>query len=554
LIAVMLGVGLNLLFQQLGGRWTIEDQHLVQVPIAKDFPALLQFLTFPDFSQWKNPAVYTAGITIALVASLETLLNLEAVDKLDPHRRTSPASRELLAQGIGNVTSGLLGGLPVTSVVIRSSVNINAGGQTKLATIVHGLLLLVCVILLPKVLNQIPLSCLAAILLVTGLKLVSPAIIKQMWNDGRYQFIPFAVTVVAIVMTDLLIGILVGMGVSVAFILNSNLRRPVRRFVERHLGGDVLHIVLSEQVTFLNRAALDKVLDHVPPGGQVLLDAQNTDYIDPDVLDLIREYRTKTAPTRGIAVSMFGFRDKYHLHDEITYVDHATRGLQSSLTPVEVLQILKDGHARFLKGQRLTRDLGRQVHATAQGQHPLAVVLGCIDSRSPAELIFDLGVGDIFSVRVAGNISSRKVLGSMEYGCAVAGAKLILVMGHTRCGAVTTAVELACSPDPASQLTGCQHISHILNDIKDAIDPDKCRLIDRLSKEEKEAFVTDVARANVIRTVNRIVDDSETIRNLVREGRIAVVGAMYDVGTGGMTFLNEVQAELSVSEPAVGIP
>jgi carbonic anhydrase len=194
------------------------------------------------------------------------------------------------------------------------------------------------------------------------------------------------------------------------------------------------------------------------------------------------------------------------------------------------------------------------VHATAQGQHPLAVVLGCIDSRSPAELIFDLGVGDIFSVRVAGNISSRKVLGSMEYGCAVAGAKLILVMGHTRCGAVTTAVELACSPDPASQLTGCQHISHILNDIKDAIDPDKCRLIDRLSKEEKEAFVTDVARANVIRTVNRIVDESETIRNLVREGRIAVVGAMYDVGTGGMTFLNEAQAELSVSEPAVGIP
>ena len=201
---------------------------------------------------------------IAVVASLETLLNLEAVDKIDPQQRTSPPSRELLAQGIGNMASGLIGGLPITSVIVRSSVNINAGGKTKLAAVIHGVLLLVSVAFLPVWLNLIPLSCLAAILLVTGIKLVSPALVKQMWSEGRYQFLPFALTVVAIVMTDLLVGILIGLAVSISFILHSNMRRPIRHFVEKHLGGDVLHIELANQVSFLNRAALSKVFRRGP--------------------------------------------------------------------------------------------------------------------------------------------------------------------------------------------------------------------------------------------------------------------------------------------------
>jgi carbonic anhydrase/SulP family sulfate permease len=355
------------------------------------------------------------------------LLSLEAIDKIDPQQRTSPPSRELLAQGIGNVAAGLIGGLPLTSVIVRSSVNINAGGKTKFAAVVHGILLLVSVALLPAWLNAIPLSCLAAILLVTGVKLISPALVKQMWSEGRYQFIPFAATIVAIVLTDLLIGILIGLAVSIGFILNSNMRRPMRRFVEKHLGGDVLHIELANQVSFLNRAALANVLDGVPRGGDVLLNAKNTHYIDPDVLDLIRDFKEQRGPARGVEVSLLGFRRKYELDDQIQYADYSTLELQHALTPQQVLQILKDGHERFRTGRRLTRDLARQVNATANGQHPLAVVLSCIDSRTPAELIFDLGVGDIFSVRIAGNIISRKVLASVEYGCAVAGAKLILV-------------------------------------------------------------------------------------------------------------------------------
>ena len=171
------------------------------MPVTKDLGELFGLFSRPDFSQWSNPALYTAGITLGIVASLETLLNLKAVDRLDPQQRTSPPSQELLAQGIGNVASGLIGGLPVTSVIIRGSVNVNAGGKTKLATIVHGTLLLVSVPLLPVWLNTIPLSALAAILLMTGIKLASPSLVRQMWSEGRYQFIPFAVTVTAIVFT-----------------------------------------------------------------------------------------------------------------------------------------------------------------------------------------------------------------------------------------------------------------------------------------------------------------------------------------------------------------
>jgi carbonic anhydrase/SulP family sulfate permease len=538
LIVVLIGVGLSLLFKQFGGAWAVEPENFVQVPIADSLSGLLGFLQWPDFSQWSNPAVYTAGLTIAAVASLETLLNLEAVDKIDPQQRMSPPSRELLAQGIGNVVVGLVGGIPITSVIVRSSVNISAGAQTKLAAIVHGVLLLVSVVFLPLWLNMIPLSCLAAILLVTGAKLASPKLVRQMWEEGRYQFVPFAVTVIAIVFTDLLIGILIGLAVSVSFILNSNLRRPIRRFVEKHLGGDVLHIELANQVSFLNRAALMKVLDAVPRGGQVLLDARATDYIDPDVLDLLRDFTIQTAPAHGVQVSLLGFRSKYQIQDQIQYVDYSTRELQSALTPQQVLQLLRDGHERFRTGQRLTRDLGRQVNATASGQHPLAVILSCIDSRAPVELIFDLGVGDIFSVRIAGNISSRKVLGSIEYACAVAGAKLILVLGHTRCGAVTAAVDLIRSGETTAVATGCQHLQQIVNDIQKSVEPSSVGSLHRHPNAASEAVVDAIAGRNVQRVVDEILTQSNAIAALVREEKIAIVGAMYDVVDGGIEFLD----------------
>lgn len=538
LVVAVLGVSLNLLFRRLGGQWLIEPSHLVQVPIAQNFTEFLSFLKLPDFTQWTNSAVYSAGLTIAVVASLETLLNLEAIDKLDPRKRTSPPNRELIAQGIGNVVCGLIGALPVTSVIVRSSVNINAGGKSKLATIVHGSLLLGCVMFVPATLNLIPLSCLAAILLVTGIKLASPALVKQMWNDGRYQFLPFALTVVSIVMTDLLIGVLIGLGISLAFVLASSLRRPLSCVLEKYMSGDVVHIELANQVSFLNRAALNRTLTTIPRGGHVLLDASSSAYIDPDILSLLREFQKTTAPVRGVTVSMRGFRAKYRIANEIRFVDYSTRELQEQLTPQQVLQILMDGNERFRAGQHLTRDLGRQLQATALGQHPLAVILTCIDSRSPAELIFDLGLGDIFSVRVAGNVISPKVLGSIEYACAVAGAKLVLVMGHTRCGAVNAAVSLASSHSNATDATGCKHLESIVQDIQKSLDPDLIQRFDRLSGDEQSRCVDEVARRNVALSVTRILEQSQTISGLVQANRIAVVGAMYDIVTGKIDRLD----------------
>jgi carbonic anhydrase/SulP family sulfate permease len=550
LIVVMLGLCMKFLFDYLGEPLAIGSSHLVEVPVARTLDEFFGFMRQPDFTHWDNPAIYSAAGTLAIVASLETLLNLEAVDKLDPKQRTTPASRELLAQGVGNCIAGLIGGIPVTSVVVRGSVNIQAGAQTKLSAIFHGVLLLVSVMLLPVYLNMIPLSCLGAILLATGIKLASPALVKQMWSAGRYQFIPFLVTLVAIVATDLLKGIVIGMAISISFILYSNLRRPVRRVLEKHLGGEVLRIELASQVSFLNRAALEKILREVPRGGHVLLDATNTHYVDPDVLDLIRDFRETIAPAHGVQVSLRGFRDRYNLDDDIQFVDYSTRELQEQLTSAQVLEILREGNERFRSGQRLTRDLGRQLGATAKGQHPLAVILSCIDSRTPAELIFDLGLGDIFSVRVAGNVISPKILGSMEYGCAVAGAKLILVMGHTSCGAVTAAVKFSCSSTNAAQAIGCQHLDPIIDDIKQSIDVQKCKVMELLPEDEQAAFVDDIARRNVLHAVQQIVKQSQTINRLFREGKVAVVGAVYDIASGRIDILNEDSPDLQTGDGA----
>ncbi|NBV48310.1 MAG: SulP family inorganic anion transporter, partial [Verrucomicrobia bacterium] len=224
LVVVLLGVAVNLAMKSTGSTWAIGASHLVQVPTAASLGEFFRALPSPDLKAFGDPAIIMAAVTIAAVASLETLLNLEAVDKLDPRKRVSPPNRELMAQGAGNMVSGLLGGLPLTSVIVRSSVNINAGAATRLSAFFHGVLLCLLVLFAPAWLNQIPLASLAAVLLFTGLKLASPALFRQMWSEGRSQFVPFIVTTVAIVFTDLMTGVLIGLATSLAFILHSNYR------------------------------------------------------------------------------------------------------------------------------------------------------------------------------------------------------------------------------------------------------------------------------------------------------------------------------------------
>ncbi|MEY2932913.1 MAG: Bicarbonate transporter BicA [Pseudomonadota bacterium] len=536
LVVVGLGVVANQVLGQVSADWLLGAGFLVEVPVATDARAALGLLQLPDWSGLANPAVYGAALTIAVVASLETLLNLEAVDRLDPKQRHSPPSRELCAQGVGNLLSGFIGGLPVTSVIVRSSVNITAGNETRRSTIIHGALLLGCVLLAPRVLNQIPLACLAAILITTGLKLASPKLVRQLWREGRPQFLPFAVTVLGILATDLLKGIAVGLVVAVGFILHSNLRRPLRRVLEKHITGEVLRIELANQVSFLNRAALERALHGEHRGRHVLIDARNTDYIDPDVLDLLEDYKTTYAPAHCIDVSYLGFKDRYpRLEDQIQYVDYSSRDVRDKLTPEQVLQILREGNQRFQSGQRLTRDLVQQVNATARGQAPMAVVLSCIDSRTPAELIFDLGIGDAFVIRIAGNVARDKVLGSMEFGTQVAGAKLILVLGHTSCGAVKAAVELAQSGQTAEEALGCAHLDVLVTEIQRSIDP-QLPMSSGSSGALRESYVDEVARRNVQRTMAVIRQQSRALDRLALDGKLAIVGGLYDVRTGEVSF------------------
>jgi len=538
LVAVLFGTAANLLMIQMGHPWAIAPTHLVQVPVAEGASGFLQLFCFPDFSVLAKPALYGAAVTLAVIASLETLLTIEAVDKIDPQQRKSPGNRELLAQGAGNMVSGFLGGLPMTSVIVRSGANLNAGAQTKISTIFHGVLLLGCVALLPRWLNQIPLSVLAAVLIVTGYKLASPKVIAQMWSAGKYQFLPFAVTVVAIVLTNLLTGILIGLGISLLFILRSNYRRSIHQVMEKHVHGDVLRVELDPQVSFFNRAALQKILMDAPRGAKVQIDARNCDFIDPDILDLLTDFKEVTSKAHGVEVSLLGFKKKYEkLQEDLTFVDYSSREVQQSLKPVEVLQILKDGHERFLVGKPLVRDLRRQAGATATGQFPIAAVLGCIDSRAPVEHIFDLGVGDAFVARIAGNVARDKMIGSLEFACGVAGAKLLLVLGHTSCGAVKASVELKVAGKTAVEATGCDHLDELVGIIQGSIDSSQLKDFSSWADDKKKDYVDAVARKNVVNTMNYILEKSRILDRLVRENKIMIVGAVYDVHTGKVNFL-----------------
>lgn len=547
LIAIGVALLLSLGLSQFGAPWTIDGKHLFQVPLANDWGKIWNYLHAPDFSALLNPKVYLAGVLIATIGSLESLISIKAIDMIDEQGRRTSGNRELIAQGCGNMLCGLMGGLPITCLVPHSAVNIISNGRTKRATILHGCFFLLSVVFFPGLLNRIPLSCLAAILMFVSFQLARPDYFVRAWRAGPYQFAPFMITLLAILFTDLLPGILIGLGVSIAFILHSNLKRPLTRTIEKHIGGELFVIELANQVSFLNRAVLDHTLQTAPRGTSILIDATNSEYIDPDIINMIREFKDVTAAKHGVTVSLKGFREKYQIEDEINFVDYSTRELQSQLTPAQVLQLLEEGNSRFLSGKRLSRDLGRQITATSAGQHPLAIVLSCIDSRTPTELILDLGLGDIFNIRVAGNVVGPKVLASIEYGTAVAGAKLIVVMGHTRCGAINASVQLLESPDIAAA-TGCEHLDAIVDRVRECIDAREWEAHKDETGEPKQAYADKVARMNVIRHVDMIVQNSKTVQRLLQDGKVAVVGAMYDITTGKMEFLKEAQRGLSPSD------
>ncbi|HEY6509883.1 MAG TPA: SulP family inorganic anion transporter, partial [Vicinamibacterales bacterium] len=298
LVAVLLGIAGQWVLPILNPALQLGPEHLVGLPVIRAFSDIGALFATPDWSALLRVDAWRIGITLGIVASLETLLTLEATDKLDRYKREAPTDRELAVQGVGNVFAGLLGGLPITGVLVRSAANVDAGAQTKSSAILHGLLMAVAVFSIPVALNMIPLASLAAVLIYTGFRLAQPQLVRHMWSQGRMQFVPFVVTVAAILLTDLLMGILVGLAVGFLFVLFDQLRYPCYTVVSG--AGSVLKRVrLHEQVTFLNKASLAQLLDTMPAKSRIELDGTSCRHIDHDVLEFISDFR-QTAILREI--------------------------------------------------------------------------------------------------------------------------------------------------------------------------------------------------------------------------------------------------------------
>ncbi len=313
LIAVIAGIVLNEIFKISAPNLAIGQEHLVNLPVPASFDEFFGQFTTPDFAQIMNPKVWITAATIAVVASIETLLCIEAADKMDPLKRYTNTNQELFAQGAGNILSGLIGGIPMTSVIVRTSANVNSGGRTKIAAIAHGVFLLLAVVSIPTILNKIPLACLAAILLMIGYKLASPSVFKHMWESGRYQFIPFIITVLAVVFTDLLKGVAIGLVVSVFYILRANLKLAYFFKKEEHNEGETISMKLAQEVSFLNKASIKQTLNHLPNNSKIVIDATETFYIDHDVVQLVKDFVAIGSKDKNINVELVGFKDEYKI-------------------------------------------------------------------------------------------------------------------------------------------------------------------------------------------------------------------------------------------------
>ncbi|GFO72223.1 carbonic anhydrase [Bathymodiolus japonicus methanotrophic gill symbiont] len=522
-MAVVVGGILNQLFIYFYPAWALGVSHLVNLPVVETYGDIMNLITLPDFSQIDNPAIYPVAFTIAIVASLETLLCVEAVDKLDPYTRVTSNNRELRAQGIGNICSGLLGGLPMTQLIVRSSANIQMGGRTKMAALIQGLFLLIAVLLIPELVNKIPLASLAAILLVVGYKLAQPASFKTMYQVGYFHFLPFTATIFGLIFSDMLTGISIGMAFALFFILLENLQVGFHLHEQHKLNKTV--ITLSENVSFLNKSKILHILSNLPAKSNVVIDATYAKYIDYDVYEMIQNFKVE-ARRKKIKLVIQNLRG-FGFLEPVERALPITKESQQALSPKDVLEILKSGNTRFVNSLRNNRNLLEQANESVGGQFPIAIILSCIDSRTSAELIFDQGLGDIFSVRVAGNVVNDDILGSMEYACKAAGSKLVVVLGHTHCGAIKG----ACSGIELGNLTNLlDKIQPAVAFVKSGKHTTNISLDNSL--EEK------VAERNVEIMVEQVKQRSEVLVQLESAAEIAIVGAMYNIETGIVEFFD----------------
>lgn len=519
IVVVLLGTLVN--------QWFIHEksifaQHIplmVNIPEYDSLSHIWSNLAKPDWTQWLNPQVYFFAFLIAAVISLETLMNISATEKIDPKHQSVNKDQELFAQGIANAIAALFGGLPLSSVIVRTSVNIQSKAKTKLSTILHGLFLLISFCFIPQLLNQIPLCILSSILIFTGYKLTKPKIYISIYQQGINRFLPFIVTLISIVCLNLLLGIILGLITHLFFILRSNSQARIDIIQEIYPQGITNRLVLPQQATFLNKASLIAELKAIPRDSQLIIDARFTEFMDKEIMEYLEEFKEQQAPQRNISLNLIGFKKDYTIHDHIDFINVTTYDAQSVLTPQDVLDILKQGNQRFLNDQIIHRSNMMDIQYTAQTQHPIAIVLGCIDSRVPVETIFDMTFGDLFCIRIAGNVVNDDILASIEYACHIMGAKLIVVLGHTRCGAVNAACQ---------QNVKEGHITQLLEKIKPAIEVQQ----QHFNKSDENGVI----HLNIAHSILEIKHRSAIIENLIKHEKIGIVGAVYDVTSGHVQF------------------
>ncbi|MBK8254726.1 MAG: sulfate permease [Polyangiaceae bacterium] len=514
-VAVVVGVGLDALFQSRFQAIALEKSHLVQIPAFGSFGDLTAALTLPKWSGLAEPKVYVYAVTIAVVASLESLLSVEALDKIDPERMTTPANKELLAQGAGNILSGLLGGLPITAVVVRSSVNLNAGGKSKLSAILHGVWLVVALIALRPIINRIPLSALAAVLVYTGAKLASPKAFREMLTHGYHQWLPYVVTIAAIVFTDLLKGVAVGFVISSIFILRNSY---ISTRFQLETFGRFKRLVLGREVTFLQKARLMATLEAIEPGHLVEIDGSGSRYIDPDIVDVIAEFR-EAAAHRNIQVIIAGIpRLKQYTPDFEKIMSDEYKKLLSNNQEWVKEKLASD--ADFFKKK-------------GEGQAPQFMFIGCSDSRVPENTITQTEPGEIFVHRNIANLVSLtdiNLLSVLQYSVEVLNVKHVIVCGHYGCGGVHAAL----------QHTSFGLIDNWISQIKMIV---KAHHDELVKIDDPEAYERRVVELHVIQQCRNLYKTS-IVQNAVRKfGFPKVHGWVYDLHTG---LIKDLGLELDI--------
>ncbi|MGF1555104.1 bifunctional SulP family inorganic anion transporter/carbonic anhydrase [Paucihalobacter sp.] len=514
LVVVILGVLLNQLFKIVMPFLYLDGIHLVNIPKVD---SIRTFFTFPDFSGYNNPKVWTTALTIAIIASISTLLNIEATDNIDKLKRRTPPNRELIAQGIGNTLSGLLGGIAITSVIVRSSVSIEAGAQTKLSTIIHGFLLLLSVLFLSSVINLIPLASLAAILLVVGYKLASISVFKSLYKRGWNQFLPFVLTVIFIVLTDVLTGVLIGSALSIFFLLRSNYYNPFYIENIKYVQDEVIKLELSNEVSFFNKASIKNTLWSVPNNSKLLIDASFTSYMDPDVVDIIKEFQKRALVDHNIEVNVIGMKDSYLLGEEIDFYKKTKVEIKAKTTPLEVLEYLKEGSTTYASRNLMSRKMQSKDLIEHLHESPLAVVVTCVDLREPLNMMLNTAIGDLVSLRSAANFLDKQSILNLEISCRDQNAKLVLLFGNSNNTVVKEALQ--------KHLDKTTSNLNVL--IEDALNSESFTNRD-LKTESLDKLANDIVNFNIEKAKIDLVAKSSYFKEALDNGSVGIASAFFN--------------------------